>query len=152
MTKVQTDDRLNLFRDLNRPSLDSLSYILRHPDTWPKNFVWNYAWCSNCAMGLAHKLWKSSIPTPINLKAAENQNTSTMAQQFGIPYSSAHKIFYEAGASRTEIIEKQKLTSSSFFGFFKTYETVHARRVIGNKAVTPEMVADDIDAYLKTKE
>ena len=31
-----------LFQDLSKPSLHALSYALRHPDTWPEGFVWDY--------------------------------------------------------------------------------------------------------------
>lgn len=42
---------------LERPSLEGLSYALRHPEIWPKGFEWNYDHCCTCAMGLAGNLW-----------------------------------------------------------------------------------------------
>lgn len=42
-----------LSRLTDRPSLTALSYALRHPGTWPKDFVWDYSDCTTCAIGLA---------------------------------------------------------------------------------------------------
>jgi hypothetical protein len=44
---------------LDEPSLQALSFILRNPKLWPKNFVWAYDSCHSCAMGLAAELWWS---------------------------------------------------------------------------------------------
>ena len=43
---------------LDRPSMRALAYVLRHRETWPKGFEWNFQSCKTCAMGLAHLLWK----------------------------------------------------------------------------------------------
>jgi hypothetical protein len=40
------------------PSLENLSYILRHREWWPEGFRWNYKYCGHCAIGLCGKLWK----------------------------------------------------------------------------------------------
>lgn len=53
-SKTETE---RLFANLDKPSLHALSYALRHPDTWPEGFMWNYNQCHQCAMGLAHQLW-----------------------------------------------------------------------------------------------
>lgn len=37
-------------------TLESLAWRLRHPETWPEGFEWDYAKCSRCAMGLAYRL------------------------------------------------------------------------------------------------
>lgn len=34
-------------------TLAGLSFILRHKRLWPKDFVWDYTDCDQCAMGLA---------------------------------------------------------------------------------------------------
>lgn len=100
-----------LFADLDKPSLHALSYALRHPDTWPDGFVWDYKECDQCAMGLAHCLWRSSIP-----EADTWNGASIMAKKFAMPYGEAENIFFN------------------------------------HKAVTPEMVADQIDKYLERAE
>jgi hypothetical protein len=43
--------------DLTVPSLANLSYILRHPETWPENFKWDYRRFDSCAVGLASRRW-----------------------------------------------------------------------------------------------
>jgi hypothetical protein len=48
--------------DLTRPSLAALAYALRHRETWPAGFVWNYRYADTCALGLSHQLWGSSPP------------------------------------------------------------------------------------------
>lgn len=39
------------------PSLESLSYILRHREFWPVGFQWSFLRYSQCAGGLAERLW-----------------------------------------------------------------------------------------------
>ena len=39
-----------------------LIYALRHSETWPENFKWNYRDFSCCAVGLTHKLWFADQP------------------------------------------------------------------------------------------
>ena len=46
------------------PSLRALVFALRHKETWPEGFVWDYAHCDNCAMGLAWKMWPQHISQP----------------------------------------------------------------------------------------
>ncbi len=49
---------------LDRPSMRALAYVLRHRETWPSEFVWDFATCGNCAMGLSYALWhKLEHPT-----------------------------------------------------------------------------------------
>jgi hypothetical protein len=48
-------------RQLSEPSLQTLSFILRHRELWPAGFQWNFMCCSTCAMGLAHMLWPRQI-------------------------------------------------------------------------------------------
>src|SRR5689334_13480886 len=89
-TKQRTETE-KLFADLDKPSLHGLSYALRHPDTWPKGFVWNYSKCDQCAMGLAHALWKQ-IPS-----TDRDNGASIMAHEFGMPYATAQSIFLAQG-------------------------------------------------------
>ena len=51
-------------RDINTPSLESLSFILRNKELWPDGFEWNFRDCHKCAMGLAHQIWREvRVPT-----------------------------------------------------------------------------------------
>jgi hypothetical protein len=43
--------------NLRAPSLQALAYVLRHPETWPDRFAFEFESCSRCAMGLAWALW-----------------------------------------------------------------------------------------------
>lgn len=98
--------------DLSKPSLEALSFLLRHRELWPKGFEWGYGECVSCAMGLAVSLWsiyrKDSYGDTVR-KALHV--TEEKKEQF-------NDIFYFAGSRR------------------------------GVNLIIPEMVADDIDAYL----
>src|SRR5882762_5295787 len=87
VTTRTTNETTALFADLAKPSLHGLSYALRHPDTWPKDFYWDFSRCNHCAMGLAHRLWWS-IPS-----ADRNDGASIMAREFAMPYTSSRSIF-----------------------------------------------------------
>jgi hypothetical protein len=41
---------------VDRLTFADLAWRLRHPETWPKGFVWDYGCCATCAMGLAWEL------------------------------------------------------------------------------------------------
>lgn len=131
-TKVKSETEVErLFSNLDKPSLHALSYALRHPDTWPDGFVWSYSHCNQCAMGLAHQLWHSSIPKP---SSKRNVGSSGMARAFKMPYDDASKIFFlGSDAYRRKILG------------FKC-------GMIDYDSVTPEKVADAIDQYLATAE
>lgn len=127
---VETKRELSLptsLRDLGKPSLHALSYCLRHPDTWPEGFYWDFADCQQCAMGLAHELW-SAIPS-----VDRRDGPSVMARTFAMPYEQAERIFL-GEAYRTEHL----------FGILTRYP--------GHDNITPEMVANAIDAYLEKAE
>ena len=51
-----------LARSLGTPSVDGLIYSLRHPETWPNGFSWDFEYCSSCAMGLSRALWPDGQP------------------------------------------------------------------------------------------
>ncbi len=134
-TKIKTESEF-LFKDLDKPSLHALSYVLRHPDLWPAGFSWNYNWCHQCAMGLAHQLWKSF---PVGA-GDHNAGASVMARAFGIPFTEALKIFYGHG-DWAPVKNKR-------YGFLK----LRSKTVTDFGKVTPDMVADQIDEYLVTAE
>jgi len=125
---------------LDKPSLHALSYALRHPDTWPAHFSWNFKHCNSCAMGLAHSLWGQ---IPEHQKSRDtNGGASKMAKAFGMPFSEAKSIFFAIGGKWYPIIEETK----GHLWWKKTY------RKIDHENITPEMVADQIDAYLAKAE
>lgn len=126
-TKPQTETE-KLFA-LDKPSLGNLSYALRHPETWPKNFIWDYSQCDQCAMGLAHHLW-GSIPKGDNILRI---GASRMARAFAIPYDVASRFFFgkwPGVATRT----------AGYLWWKKT--------LVNHAVITPDMVADQIDKYL----
>src|SRR6185312_8366948 len=132
-TKTRTlSETEALFADLDKPSLHALSYALRHPDTWPEAFVWNYAKCDHCAMGLAHQLW-ATIPSVNRTNGA-----SFMARSFAIPFEDARSIFLGSEGQFAAAWLPKKRTG---FWFRPGY-------VSDFQSVTPEMVADQIDKYL----
>lgn len=119
-----------LFRDLDKPSLHTLSYALRHPDTWPEGFVWKYSSCRQCAMGLAHQLWQNKIP-----QSYLEDGASVMARSFAMPFEVAETIFLNCSWP-------YRLAGLLIFpGVGRGYGSV-----------SPEMVADEIDRYLATAE
>ena len=131
-TKVKPQTEIEALFQLNKPTLHALSYALRHPDTWPKDFVWNYRECNQCAMGLAHQLWAESIPNVDIDNAA-----SVFARKFAMPYGVAKSIFL--GDVKWCPL-KTKIKGALWWR--------KEKEVTDLKAVTPEMVADQIDAYL----
>lgn len=40
----------------DKPTLESLSYLLRHEEMWPAGFKWNFGHCDTCAMGMIVRL------------------------------------------------------------------------------------------------
>lgn len=106
--------------DLGKPSLEALSYSLRHCEMWPAGFGWDYSECHTCAMGLAINLW--------NLREHSTRlfwltGCEIMQGAFNIPKKPADNIFCLANEARG----------------------------LRESDVTPEMVADDIDAYLASR-
>ena len=51
-------------RESNEPSLPALAFVLRHKETWPTGFEWNFSNCRHCAMGMAHRLWPDVVREP----------------------------------------------------------------------------------------
>lgn len=131
-TKMHTETE-KLFA-LDKPSLENLSYCLRHPETWPEGFIWDYRKCDQCAMGLAHNLW-SVVPRTSNLRQV---GSSIMARSFAMPYESAACIFY--GTLDWMPTETNRTGPWFWPGSYVT------STISGD--VTPEMVADQIDKHL----
>lgn len=119
----ESTETSRLLRDLDKPSLANLAYALRHPETWPEGFHWNYGRCDSCAMGLAHELWKA-IPNTYRQTGA-----SVMARSFAMPFRDSERIFLEAWKERT-----------------------FPRNLFLSHNIGPDEVADRIDAYLQRAE
>lgn len=125
---MRTKDKIGLPRihdaerlfALDHPSLGNLAYILRHRELWPKGFKWNYNHCEMCAMGLASRLWHAHILTPM---------VSVTMRAFAISPKDAWAIFLAADG-----------VNSNPMRYYGVSEMEH---------VTPEMVADKIDEYLR---
>jgi hypothetical protein len=120
-----------LFRDLDKPSLHALSYVLRHPDTWPEDFFWDYTGYDTCAMGLAHAVWKKHVPEP---PREYGKGASQMARAFKMPFDKAGNIFFHGASAYRYQLGPLKL-------WLRPYGSI-----------TPEMVADAIDQYLAAVE
>lgn len=142
ITKTKPSETEQLFSDLDKPSLHALSYALRHPDTWPEGFYWDYDICKQCAMGLAHLLWDTkvcaSMPRP-------KTGASIMAKAFAMPFADAKSIFLGDGSW----CPKKVKTKVSGHLWWRKEERVNETDF---SKVTPEMVADQIDTYLKRAE
>lgn len=108
---------------MDAPSLETLSYALRHPETWPEGFVWNYNDCAKCAMGLSYSLFRWKHPRG---KGPERY-TSDISRRFAMPYQDSVDIFFHTRPP---------------FEWWRPF----AER--SSDSVTPEMVADRIDAFV----
>lgn len=119
-----------LLPSLDTPSLEGLSWMLRHPEKWPKTFEWYYGNCRTCAMGLANKLW--------GLTESESlvEYMRVMPKALGIHGRSAERIFlgrYGKHIASWVPIGVDPRTGEEYGD---------------SRFITPEMVADEIDAYL----
>jgi hypothetical protein len=79
-------DEVKPLLDLSKPSIQALSYALRHKETWPEEFIWNFNECHTCAMGLACKLWNLIDP-----------NTFTVSRAIGIDWPASGYVFLRGG-------------------------------------------------------
>lgn len=126
-----------------REGLKRLAFALRHPETWPKGFIWDYSDCRRCAIGLAFQLWLKLDEQPVqwdpksqNPQYIHNQGwASMMARRFALSFQEAKRIFigsYSAEKTRRTIFGRVKVS----------------RQNLDHENVTPEMVATNIDKYL----
>lgn len=111
----------------NKPSLVALSYSLRHPETWPQDFVWDYSSCATCAVGLALRLWPETLVLP----DTQRMQITWIAREMALPWREAEMIFFELAPIQTARV-----------GWFKSVESFNF------DAVTPDDVADAIDRHL----
>lgn len=107
--KHVTPNEADQLLDLGKPSLEALSFMLRHREMWPAGFEWRWAKCETCAMGLACRLWTK----------IESPNTENIGDVLNIHQRDAKYLF-------TRIPDTHRTSD----------------------AVSPDSVADQIDAYL----
>lgn len=139
--KATAEERANKsFLDRSsKPSLEGLVYALRHPETWPEGFVWNYRDCNSCAMGLARQLW-DSVP-----RTVRGTGASKMARTFAMPYEVANSIFMGKGPTAMDWLPFKTENRGMLWWKEQFQVADHSR-------VTPEMVADQIEKYLADRE
>jgi len=109
--------------NLDKPSLKGLIYMLRHPEEWPEGFTWYYNSCSQCAMGLAHTLWRDRVPFPLMA------NADYVGRIFGLSHHQVNRAFL-GNAFRTKCDPQSNIEHIEF------------------GKVTPDMVADELEKYL----
>ncbi len=101
-----------------RRRLTRLSRVLRDRSLWPVGFSWSYDLPSRCAVGMAHRLWPAVLWAVPSVSFCRD-----VAEALDMSNRAAIRIFWDA----------------------------HRRAdgtILDRSQVTPEMVADDIDAYL----
>lgn len=106
------------------PTLENLSYVLRHKNLWPTDFKWNYTSHQTCAIGLSRYNWPEHYPA----------TTRDLAKLFGMTYEESSNIFIELGRNRRV----------KWFGFI-------IRMPKRMSHITADDVADAIYLYLETK-
>jgi len=111
-----------LLPSLDKPSLEGLSYLLRHPEQWPLGFEWDYGKCETCAMGLAHNLW-------------------------GIFSESTQRGLRSNYGTTSAIFDARRAFEMEYDAAGFIFGALHAQ-VDSFRDVTPIIVADAIDAYL----
>lgn len=89
------NDRIAALALSDRPSLRSLSYVLRHRDMLPKDFEWDYTDCRTCAIGLAGRLWG------LTLQPRATDNGMMIAEVMGTTYTSVACIFFNLSPAAT---------------------------------------------------
>lgn len=120
------------------PSLSMLSHFLRDKDLWPKGFIWDYSNCNTCAMGLAVEMFNLTLGTSDNdanllFPFPAQTYLHAMLETFGLKENEARKIFTRLGDPERGI----------------NFHWGDIGAVIRNqRKITPEKVADAIDAYL----
>lgn len=125
MSKIHPD--IQALVDLSKPSLQTLSFILRNKEFWPKDFEWDFENFNQCAMGLLAQIFhKGNYPSERTLAMldfkGEDLNERILAMMdFNLSYSQVHALFETPGPN-----EDWKLS--------------------------PAVIADRIDAFLAAKE
>jgi len=121
-----------LSRITDRPNLHALVYALRHPETWPANFVWDYGDCAQCAIGLSLRLWPQ-----LKLPKGQLAQETWIAREMAMSHRQAKAIFFYLGREKTVMVKT---------GWFRSI----TKRVYDRRCVTADDVADAFDRYLAT--
>lgn len=111
--------------DLSAPSLEGLSFLLRHRDRWPEDHRWAFQYgllmkdseTVGCALGIAQLIWGLPICA---------MKSHHVAALFGMEDEDFGRIFHSEGRS---------------YGYAPLQPA----------DVTPEQVADAIDRYLANR-
>ncbi len=121
-TDAQLLQEIENFDILNKPSLERLSYLLRHEELWPKGFLWGFQWCGSCAIGLAVTVWE------IEKDMFELERKTQYFPKF-----------------------RDALKIDDYDFFERTFLNSCVRKTYGvyPEAITPKMVADKIDEFLE---
>lgn len=83
--------------DMNKPSVQALSYALRNPKIWNDKFTWDYNNCEYCAMRVAHELWGA----PLFIELSVSRGPRAMAELLGISPEASQRIFMEYDSKPT---------------------------------------------------
>jgi hypothetical protein len=122
---------------MDKPNLVGLSYALRHPETWPKDFIWDYKSCDACAVGLARRLWATRFSSfPLrgrNLEEIQNARETFVAREMAMSHREAKRIFFHLHSDVRKVKD----------GWFRS------KTIMDFSGVTADDVADEIDEYLK---
>ena len=106
-------------------TLADLAWRLRHPETWPKGFQWDYMECNQCAMGLAWSLSHGGRQSQFDLLTSGQGNITH--------------------AVKAELADAKAMSSRQFSAVFWELDA-------GGWVVRPDHVADAIDRYLKRRD
>lgn len=107
--------------DMTKPTLEGLSFALRHPETWPESYRkpgWHFNVCGRCAMGLAETMWPKAYDVDRRFPG-EIMWFARTSKVFSIPCNDAVHLFDNEGRMHDK--------------------------------VQPADIADRIDAYIVTK-
>lgn len=107
-----------------RLSYAQLSRRLRAHD-FPEGFEWDFIDCWSCAMGLA-----------LSLKHGQVMTHNLLSQLTGDFTGDAVKMYLTDGKRMNHMV------------FERIFWSIRGKPVLDHKDVTPEMVADQIDAWL----
>jgi hypothetical protein len=80
---------INAAEFLDNPTLEHLSFALRHRTLWPSGYHWNFGFPNTCAMGLAHATWPHAVPV-----VTDDGGDMILAHVFKTDVRMAHRIFY----------------------------------------------------------
>lgn len=117
---------------LEKPSLEGLAYLLRHPERWPKGFTWCYAHVHYCALGLAMSFWAIKPLCAVIDRMA-------VIDRLGLNAQECNRIFYDQRPPGHLAL----LNANPNFQQFE---------LAAMRAVKPEQIAAAIDKLLAERE